>query len=121
MFILKKLYADYRARGRRVVLEPVIKYNISQNENIDETSDKKRSTLTRPVQAFLNTSVELFDCLDVTNRQHIAVLFYSQCETSPVYPNVCIKPRVIDMTFYGENDMTLGLLFSNNFLLFFLN
>jgi hypothetical protein len=50
----------------------------------------------------------------VINSQHIAVLFYSKCETSPVYPSICIKPRVIAMTFYSENDMTLGSFLARN-------
>ncbi len=55
-----------------------------------------------------------FDCLDILNRQHMAVLFYSQCESSPLFPNICNKPRVIDMKFYSENDMTLGSFLARN-------
>ena len=54
------------------------------------------------------------DCLDIVNRQHLAVLFYSQSETSPVYPNICQRPRIIKMNFYTENDMTLGSFLARN-------
>ena len=55
-----------------------------------------------------------FDCLDILNRQHMALLFYSQCESSPLFLNICNKPRVIDMKFYSENDMTLGSFLARN-------
>ena len=60
-----------------------------------------------------------YDCLDIFNRQHLAVLFYSQCETSPVFPNICNKPRVINMKYYSENDMTLGIFFFFNLKYYF--
>ncbi len=69
----------------------------------DKTSGDEVSVTSEPI-----------DCLNVINRQHIAVLFYSKCETSPVYPHICIKPRVIEMEFYGDNDMTLGGFLARN-------
>lgn len=96
---LRRLYADFKSRGgisslngssstatRRLILK----------ENPETSSPDKR------------LKGQPFDCLDIYNRQQLAVLFYSQCESSPVYPNICIKPRIINMKFYGENDMTLG-------------
>jgi hypothetical protein len=60
----------------------------------------------RNIQTPANTN--RVDCFDTINRQNLCVLFFSQCENSPVYPNLCIKPRIINLKFYGENDMTLG-------------
>jgi hypothetical protein len=91
---LKRLYADYKSRGG-------IASSIYRNRIlIDETekfSPEKKPYVTN-------------DCLDVFNRQHLAVLFCSQCENSPVYPNMCHMPKIINLRFYGENDMTFGML-----------
>lgn len=93
---IQKLYADFKSRGgistntcgiQRKLMLKNIEYEVS-NEN--------------------NQSKPKFDCLDIFNRQHLAVLYINQCETSPLYPNICQKPRVINMKFYTENDMTLG-------------
>lgn len=126
---LKKLYADFKSRGgistahsfssgfvtssgtRRLILKhvedvPVVP-EYTGNENglmIEKTISNKTSTSSAPVA----------DCLDIFNRQNIAVLFFSQCESSPVYPNICQKPRVINMKFYSENDMTLGGFLAKN-------
>lgn len=89
IILLKKLYADYRSRGQRVMVK---QKPIDQAELI-----KLQSSITNHI-----------DCFDTINRQNLCVLFYSQCESSPVYPNLCIKPRIIRLKFYSENDMTLG-------------
>ena len=88
----QKLYADFRSRGHRV--------EILGSSSVDTQVSV--------------VSEESIDCLNVVNRQNIAVLFYSKCETSPVYPHICIKPRVIEMQFYGDNDMTLGSFLARN-------
>ncbi|CAF0732180.1 unnamed protein product [Brachionus calyciflorus] len=99
---IKKLYADFKSRGgvsinntsqtRRLILKNV--------ENLDQNSNDENQNH--------------FDCLDIFNRQQLAVLYVSQCETSPLYPNICQKPRIINMKFYSENDMTLGSFLARN-------
>ena len=91
---MQKLYADFRSRGHRVEL-------------VQSSSSVKKENIIEKVNNY-NKPMENIDCFDVINRQQIAVLFYSKCESSPVYPHICIKPRVIEMEFYGDNDMTLG-------------
>ena len=100
---IQRVYADFKSRGsasanlfgnqRRLILKDI------ENELSNETSHIKNIK---------------FDCLDIFNRQHLAVLYVNQCETSPVYPNICQKPRVINMKFYSENDMTLGSFLARN-------
>jgi hypothetical protein len=120
---VKKLYADYRSRGgiagatsgiKRLILKNVEQgadTNTVTSDNLlnepGSNNSKSNKTAGGPTNA-----ANAFDCLDIFNRQNLAVLFYSQCESSPVYPNICHKPRVINMKFYNENDMTLG----DNFL-----
>ncbi len=111
----KKLYADYKSRGgiastlhspKRLQLENFtdgIDLNETGNSNDHKTKTKSNNHSDHSIE-----NVNVYDCLDVFNRQHLAVLFYSQCETSPVFPNICNKPRVINMKYYSENDMTLG-------------
>lgn len=104
---VRKLYADYKSRGgvwtaskganRRLILKEPLLYVHPDSAGVKHSQSKYDQRLRNH-----------YDCLDIFNRQQLAVLFYSQCETSPVYPNICIKPRVINMKFYGENDMTLG-------------
>ena len=113
---IKKLYADYKSRGgiaannttRRLMLS-----NIESNKT-DSNTNKivKNNTKNNNQKQLTNPSV--YDCLDLYNRQHLAVLFCTQCETSPVYPNMCHKPKIVDMKFYGENDMTLGSFLAKN-------
>jgi 1-phosphatidylinositol-3-phosphate 5-kinase len=105
---IRKLYADYKSRGgiaglnksnqppKRLILKN-IEASASQNNNNHTKSSSGKN-----------------DCLDIFNRQNLAVLFYSQCETSPVYPNICHKPKVINMKYYSENDMTLGSFLAKN-------
>ena len=136
---IRKLYADYRSRGgiaalnvcRRLVLTNLDQMTLNElksletNENEEDdfpTYTKKTTTTTIlsqvPVQTPQNAPKQtlrvLNDCLDVMSRQHIAVLFFSQNESSPVYPNICQKPRIIKMNFYSENDMTLGSFLARN-------
>lgn len=114
---LRKLYADFKSRGgvASAAAAPATTTTTSRRLILKETTDSSQSSMDKSryeqqqqQQQRLIKSSQQFDCLDIFNRQQLAVLFYSQCETSPVYPNICIKPRIINMKFYGENDMTLG-------------
>ena len=112
----KKLYADYKSRGgiaatlhspKRLHLEKFTD-GIDLNEIGSNSNEHKSKTKSIKHADHSSDNVNFYDCLDIFNRQHLAVLFYSQCETSPVFPNICNKPRVINMKYYSENDMTLG-------------
>ncbi len=117
---VKKLYADYKSRGgiagatsgiKRLILKNIeqgTETSASSSDNLLSDSGSISSKSTKTVSTATTNSASTFDCLDIFNRQNLAVLFYSQCESSPVYPNICHKPRVINMKFYNENDMTLG-------------
>lgn len=113
---LRKLYADFKSRGGIASATPSPSSQSTNNNTarrlvLKEESDntgKDRLNQQQQQQRMKNAQQQ-FDCLDIYNRQQLAVLFYSQCEMSPVYPNICNKPRIINMKFYGENDMTLGI------------
>ena len=116
--VFKKMYADYKSRGgiaatsapKRLILRHVEKI-VNTDENMGGIASTKKSTALQAAGSQPAISRKKpFDCLNIFNRQHLAVLFYSQCESSPVFPNICNKPRIIDMKFYCENDMTLGKL-----------
>ncbi len=108
---IKKIYADYKSRGgiaannnnKRLMLANIESNKADSNTKITKNNNQKQSI-----------SSSTYDCLDLYNRQHLAVLFCTQCETSPVYPNMCHKPKIVDMKFYGENDMTLGSFLAKN-------
>lgn len=115
-----KKYADYKSRGgiasmtttKRLILRHIEKTNLdAQNNESTGNNNQTTATIANGKKSKLPAN---FDCLDIFNRQHLAVLFYSQCETSPVFPNICNKPRIIDMKFYCENDMTLGSFLGRN-------
>lgn len=54
------------------------------------------------------TSREVEDVLDPLAHQQISVLFGSFCAKSPNAPLFCIRPWVVNMDYYGVNDMSLG-------------
>ncbi|ELU02982.1 hypothetical protein CAPTEDRAFT_176607 [Capitella teleta] len=82
---IQRLVADFRARGGCLHLVPTKKKN--------EKKTEKNS----------------IDCLDPERHQHISVLFSGFSYKSINYPNPCVAPWVVNMDFYGRNDMTLGL------------
>lgn len=94
---VKSLVADFRARGpylmnaQKLPKEPKVKPN-------DES---------------LNNKIELkkpqhIDALNPKYHQHLPVLFSSFSYASTNAPNYCVKPWVINMDFYGSNDIPLG-------------
>lgn len=117
-----KKYADYKSRGgiasmtttKRLILRHIEKTNLDTQNNNESTGNNSQQTTAIIANGKKSKLPANFDCLDIFNRQHLAVLFYSQCETSPVFPNICNKPRIIDMKFYCENDMTLGSFLGRN-------
>ena len=117
---LRRLYADYRSRGGIASLRDLNAQRSLLSGGGGETSSTKSPNTSpsksRQTQASLQLTMSQRqrDCLDVFNRQHLVVLFCTQCETSPVYPNACHRPRLIDMQYYGENDMTLGSFLARN-------
>lgn len=108
----KKLYADYKSRGGIAsTLHSPKRLYLNLAETFTNGIDLNESITNKSINNSNQNEKNSYDCLDIFNRQHLAVLFYSQCETSPVFPNICNKPRVINMKYYSENDMTLGRCF----------
>ncbi|VDM98122.1 unnamed protein product [Thelazia callipaeda] len=56
----------------------------------------------------IKQNIGLEDVLDPFAHQQISVLFGSFCAKSPNAPLFCIRPWVVNMEYYGVNDMSLG-------------
>ncbi|XP_047111766.1 1-phosphatidylinositol 3-phosphate 5-kinase [Schistocerca piceifrons] len=51
---------------------------------------------------------EVIDALHPANHQHISVLFCSYAYESNNAPAFCVNPWIVNMEFYGRNDISLG-------------
>ncbi|KAK4018626.1 hypothetical protein OUZ56_000672 [Daphnia magna] len=99
------LLSDFRARGVRPgckLPEQVTKSKLSMSgsddwENLATEEDNQAD------------GGGLKDCLDPFNLQRLCALFSSFCQpVSTVAPQYCVAPWVVEMDFYGRNDITLG-------------
>lgn len=109
---MQSMLSDFRARGG------TIKY-LCPHERSDREKEKKNvseSVFTekeKSHQLVMNNNTGLcwekkIDALDPNNHQTLAVLFSSYSCTSDNAPNYCVSPWVVNMEFYGSNDITLG-------------
>lgn len=48
------------------------------------------------------------DALDIHNHQRLAVLFCNFCSKDKSTSSFCVQPSLLDMIFYGANDIMLG-------------
>lgn len=48
------------------------------------------------------------DALDMENHQRLSVLFCSYYQSSKVPSSFCAQPSLLNMQFYGQNDIMLG-------------
>ncbi len=55
-----------------------------------------------------NCAKDNIDGSDNNSNKFIAVLFSSHCPKSRAMPYFCVKPWIVNMQYYGLNDMTLG-------------
>ena len=93
---LMSLLADFRAKGSRPKCSG------------DQRANKKMSTASEGPTDDPSDQQRTVDCLDPFQLQHLHVLFSSYCPTSANAPHFCVPPWVIQMDFYGRNDITLG-------------
>ncbi|XP_061508754.1 putative 1-phosphatidylinositol 3-phosphate 5-kinase [Anopheles gambiae] len=73
---------------------------------------KKTSTRKRRLTTIAQRSLEEFvyrDALDIENHQRLPVLFCSFNYNENVPSTFCAQPSYLDMQFYGQNDIMLGL------------
>lgn len=83
---VQKLLAHYRATGGRLPLMP---YETPQVKTVQSYSGPK-------------------DVLDPENHQRLSVLLSSYSPVSRVAPEFCVNPSIVEMEFYGRNDIALG-------------
>ena len=95
---VKSLIADFRANG------PF--WSSSQN-NLNESKSKSTSMETSDEQESEESELKV-DVLNPRYHQQLAVLFSSFSYASTNAPNYCVKPWIINMDFYGSNDIPLG-------------
>uniref|UniRef100_A0A182YC39 1-phosphatidylinositol-3-phosphate 5-kinase n=1 Tax=Anopheles stephensi TaxID=30069 RepID=A0A182YC39_ANOST len=73
---------------------------------------KKTSSRKRRLTTMAQRSLEEFvyrDALDIENHQRLPVLFCSFNYNENVPSTFCAQPSYLDMQFYGQNDIMLGL------------
>ncbi|CAG0920643.1 unnamed protein product [Notodromas monacha] len=110
VYMLQNLLADFRARGglvrpsTRILFRERMKTHCSSVASSAFTevdycpmSDSRTEEMDRAANA-----------LDPHNHQRMAVLFSSYSPTSNNAPNYCTNPWVVNMNFYGTNDIPLG-------------
>jgi len=117
---LLSLLSDFRARGVRPCHPPGLAHSISA---ITATAKNKMSLTSSDDWENISTDGEQNhhhssggggggtgpkDCLDPFNQQRLCVLFSSYCPNLAVAPKFCVSPWVVDMDFYGRNDIALG-------------
>ncbi|KAM7283540.1 putative FYVE finger-containing phosphoinositide kinase, fyv1 [Ixodes scapularis] len=96
------LLADFRARGGRI--QNLCPHNFSGREAA--TGDALPDGIAPPMeQRGWDGRV---DALSPYNHQKLAVLFCSYSPTSSNAPYFCVNPWVVNMDFYGRNDIPLG-------------
>lgn len=96
------LLADFRARGGRI--QNLCQHNFGkQDRSMEDTSPGR--VISSVEQPGWNSRV---DALSPYNHQKLAVLFCSYSPTSSNAPYFCVNPWVVNMDFYGRNDIPLG-------------
>lgn len=73
-------------------------------ENVGVEYEFKQTSL----DACYKKSVELKDVLDITVHQRLPVLFYNYYHSPESTSAFCAPPYLLNMSFYGENDIMLG-------------
>nr|CFW94242.1 Eka-PIP kinase protein [Euperipatoides kanangrensis] len=100
--------ADFRARGGRI--RRLCPHEINER-NLKNGKLKEQIEIGKIVRENGFTSSQLenkMDCLDPFNHQRLAVLFCSYAVGSTNSPSFCVSPWVVNMDFYGRNDITVG-------------
>lgn len=91
---IKSLVADFRANGS--LLSHLNQWKTINDKPEERENGPKEEQIIR------------IDALNPRFHQHLAVLFSSFSYASSNAPNYCVKPWVINMDFYGSNDIPLG-------------
>lgn len=104
---IQAILADFRARGGR--LRRVTNKEVCEKTEHIPSSESENSK----IEQRLSVADDYYwdrkvDALDPFNHQRLAVLFCSYSYTSNNAPNFCVHPWVVQMDFYGRNDITLG-------------
>lgn len=107
------LLADFRARGGRI--RQLCSHEISMKEKEKKLANRGDSFAmgTAGTTKSELTNAGLFwerkvDALSAYNHQRLAILFCSYSNSSNNAPSFCVSPWVVNMDFYGCNDIPLG-------------
>ncbi|XP_059146645.1 1-phosphatidylinositol 3-phosphate 5-kinase-like isoform X3 [Physella acuta] len=101
---IQKVLADFRARGGCI---QVVNGHTGRQSQPEVTSKKGEDTLNDSLN-FGTFWEKKTDCLDPMNHQRLLVLFSSYSYKSANHPYPCVYPWIVNMEFYGRNDITLG-------------
>ena len=100
-------------------LKEQVESSSNQSENLPTTGNDSSeiATLQRQIVSKLQkeysidpSKLEMPDCLSPEVHQSIKILFSSHSSSAPT---PCVPPRLISISYYGENDMTLGQYLDN--------
>lgn len=96
------LLADFRARGGRI--QNLCHHSLGKVETSQGQSPTNGAGPTADQHVWDGRT----DALSPYNHQRVAVLFCSYSPTSSNAPYFCVNPWVVNMDFYGRNDIPLG-------------
>ncbi|XP_077502405.1 1-phosphatidylinositol 3-phosphate 5-kinase fab1 [Amblyomma americanum] len=96
------LLSDFRARGGRI--QNLCQHNFSKTVHASGNSPANGAGGTTEQHMWDGRT----DALSPYNHQRLAVLFCSYSPTSSNAPYFCVNPWVVNMDFYGRNDIPLG-------------
>lgn len=94
---LQTIIASFRASGGR--FPKIIRMNTITKNAINENKEYARK---------LNDDYVFKDALDIYNHQQLTVLFCSYYYSPKTTSSFCASPSLLDMHFYGQNDIRLG-------------
>lgn len=62
----------------------------------------------KPIEPINTTVVPFKDALDIHNHQRLPVLFSNFYYNPDGTSSFCVHPNLLNMVFYGDNDIMLG-------------
>ncbi|CAH0389172.1 unnamed protein product [Bemisia tabaci] len=96
---VQKLLALYRACGSRIKSKAGNKMVLTEKRQVPEKLQKQSLELEKKGK---------LDALDPANHQRLPVLFCSFSHKSNNAPAFCVTPWIVNIDFYGRNDIPLG-------------
>ncbi|XP_026480830.1 putative 1-phosphatidylinositol 3-phosphate 5-kinase isoform X2 [Ctenocephalides felis] len=101
---LEALVADFRATGGR--LPYGIPYR--QRDKDSKSSNKQHCGNNHKTKSNTQLRNKVMDALHPANHQKLSVSLCIHSKHSSNFPGFCVNPRIINLQFYGRDDIALG-------------